>query len=138
MGRTGRRIPPTDVLITLMGTPHANDTVTNTLRMVQAILATGASVQVWTCGYATMLTQVGLGEHKPRNLAAWETDYPSTATIIGDLLAGYPDRLYWYGCRFCSDDRGAVEHLPQVVLRAPARYTDNVAAAAKTVQIGLI
>jgi sulfur relay (sulfurtransferase) complex TusBCD TusD component (DsrE family) len=133
-----RAIPRTDVLVTIMGAPHADDTVTTALRLVQAALERGGSVQVWTCGYATLLTQRGLGEHKPRNLAAWETEYPTTATVVADLLAAYPDTLHWYGCRFCSDDRGAVDHLPQVVLRPPARYADNVVAAAKTVLVGVM
>lgn len=133
-----RTIPSTDVLITLMGAPHADDTVTDALRLVQSLLDVGASVSVWTCGYATMLTQRGLGATKPRNLARWDTEYPSTATIIATMLDAHPGRLHWYGCRFCSDDRGATDHLPSVVLRPPARYADNVAAASKTMLIGVV
>lgn len=134
----GRTIPPTDVLITLMGAPHADDTTTSAVRLVQAMLKQGARVQVWTCGYATMLTQRALGESKPRNLADWSVDYPSTTALVVELLNAFPDSLFWYGCRFCSDDRGAGEHLPGVVLRAPARYADNVAAAGKTLLLGVI
>ncbi|MGW7357580.1 hypothetical protein ACWGI0_13335 [Streptomyces sp. NPDC054802] len=133
-----RRIPETDVLITLMGAPHGSDRVTTALRLTQALLERGASVQVWTCGYATLLTQRALGPDKPRNLADWNRDYPSTAALAEELLNAFPGRLYWYGCRFCSDDRGAAEHLPQVVLRPPAGYAANVAAAAKTVLVGVI
>ncbi|MEU0088764.1 hypothetical protein [Streptomyces sp. NPDC006274] len=133
-----RRIPETDVLITLMGAPHGSDRVTTALRLTQALLERGASVQVWTCGYATLLTQRALGPDKPRNLADWNRDHPSTAALAEELLNAFPGRLYWYGCRFCSDDRGAAEHLPQVVLRPPAGYAANVAAAAKTVLVGVI
>ncbi|MFF2746224.1 hypothetical protein ACFVVA_11830 [Kitasatospora sp. NPDC058048] len=133
-----RRIPPTDLLITLMGTPHTDDKVTTVLRLAQAVLERGASVQIWTCGYATLITQQGLGEDKPRNLADWNTSYPSTVGLVRSMLRAYPDRLYWYGCRFCSDDRGAVDHLPEVVLRPPAGYAANVAAADKTVMVGVI
>ncbi|UYQ64822.1 hypothetical protein [Streptomyces peucetius] len=133
-----RRIPETDVLITLMGAPHGSDQVTSALRLTQALLERGASVQVWTCGYATLLTQRALGPDKPRNLADWNRDYPSTAALAEELLTAFPGRLYWYGCRFCSDDRGAAEHLPQVVLRPPAGYAANVAAAGKTILVGVI
>ncbi|ATW50975.1 hypothetical protein ACWGJT_12765 [Streptomyces xantholiticus] len=133
-----RRIPETDVLITLMGAPHGSDQVTSALRLTQALLERGASVQVWTCGYATLLTQRALGPDKPRNLADWNRDHPSTAALAEELLTAFPGRLYWYGCRFCSDDRGAAEHLPQVVLRPPAGYAANVAAAGKTVLVGVI
>jgi len=131
-------IPRTDVLITLMGAPHADDLTTTTLRLIEAMLARGGRVQVWACGYATLLTQRALGASKPRNPGDWATDYPSTAAVVEALLDEYPDRLFWYGCRFCSDDRGAVDHLPRVRLRAPAGYAANVAAAAKTMLFGVI
>ncbi|MEU9113898.1 hypothetical protein AB0D04_19470 [Streptomyces sp. NPDC048483] len=133
-----RHIPPTDILLTVMGEPHSSDRVTSVLRMTQALLDRGARVAVWTCGYATLLTQRSLGDAKPRNLASWDTDYPSTAALVAELLDAHPDRLYWYGCRFCSDDRGATDHLPQVVLRPPAGYAANVAAARKTLTVGVI
>lgn len=132
----GRRVPATDILLTLMGSPHDGDRTTSALRLTQALLDRGGTVQVWTCGYATMLTQRGLGENKPRNLADWEGVYPSTAALAEELLTSFPERLYWYGCRFCSDDRGAVDHLPQVVLRPPADYAGNVAAADRVLLIG--
>jgi hypothetical protein len=131
-------IPRTDVLITLMGAPHADDLTTTALRLIQAILARGGRVQVWACGYATLLTQRTLGERKPRNPADWSAEHPSTAAIVEALLDAFPDRLYWYGCRFCSDDRGAADHLPRVKLRAPAGYAANVSAATKTMLLGVI
>ena len=138
MPRTPRPLPRTDVLMILMGAPHADDLVTSALRLVQAMLDAGGRVAVWTCGYATLLTQSSLGAAKPRNLADWERSYPSTAELVRDMLDTHPDRLHWYGCRFCSDDRGVVEHLPQVVLRPPAGYAANVAAAGKSVLVGVI
>lgn len=133
-----RQIPHTDVLITLMGAPHASDQVTSALRLTQALLERDATVQVWTCGYATLLTQRPQGPDKPRNLAEWNRTYPSLPGLAGELLDAFPDRLHWYGCRFCSDDRGVAEHLPAVVLRPPAGYAANVAAAVKTLLIGVI
>ncbi|MBX7553614.1 hypothetical protein K1Y78_38035 [Streptomyces sp. tea 10] len=133
-----RSIPHTDVLLTLMGAPHASDQVTSALRLAQALLERGASVQVWTCGYATLLTQRGQGPDKPRNLADWNGSYLSPPGLAGELLDAFPDRLHWYGCRFCSDDRGVTEHLPQVVLRPPGGYAANVAASDKTLLVGVI
>jgi sulfur relay (sulfurtransferase) complex TusBCD TusD component (DsrE family) len=133
-----RTIPPTDVLVTLMGSPHESDRTTSALRLVQALLEKGRSVQVWTCGNATLLTQNALGEDKPRNLANWNGEYPSTAALVKDMLETFPGRLYWYGCRFCSDDRGAADHLPQVVMRPPSGYGANVAAAGRTLLVGVL
>lgn len=134
----GRMAPHTDVLLTVMGSPHESDLFTSVLRLTQALLETGASVQVWTCGYANMMTQRGLGDSKPRNLAAWSVDYPSPATLVRGLLDRFPQRLFWFGCRFCSDDRGAVDHLPEVALRAPSRFADHVGTARKTLFIGVM
>ncbi|MER5502709.1 MULTISPECIES: hypothetical protein [unclassified Streptomyces] len=134
----GRGIPHTDVLVTLMGSPHGSDLFTSVLRLVEEMLRQDAAVQVWACGYATMLTQEGLGESKPRNLANWSGDYPSTLTVIRGLLAAHPGRLHWYGCRFCSDERGAVAHIPEVRLRAPSAFAENVAAADKTLFVGVL
>ncbi|MEE1784239.1 hypothetical protein PUR71_15225 [Streptomyces sp. SP17BM10] len=137
------RIPHTDVLITLMGAPHASDQVTTALRLTQALLERGATVQVWTCGYATLLTRKPPGPDEPRDLADLadladrERERPSLAALAEELLTAHPDRLHWYGCRSCSD-RGAVDHLPQVVLRPPAGYAANVAAADKTLLMGVI
>ncbi|MET9657651.1 hypothetical protein [Streptomyces sp. NPDC006510] len=134
----GKGIPRTDVLVTLMGSPHGSDLFTSVLRLVEELLRQGAAVQVWACGYATMLTQEGLGESKPRNLADWSGDYPSTVSVIRGLLAANPGRLHWYGCRFCSDERGAVAHVPEVRLRAPSAFAENVAAADKTLFVGVL
>ncbi|GGW13140.1 hypothetical protein GCM10018980_76560 [Streptomyces capoamus] len=133
-----RILPHTDVLITLMGAPHESDLLTSALRLTQALLDRGASVQVWACGYATMLTQRALGDGKPRNLAAWSTEYPSTSLVVRRMLDAHPGRLHWFACRFCSDDRGAVDHIPQVPVRAPAKYAEHVAAAAKTFHLGVM
>jgi hypothetical protein len=133
-----KAIPRTDLLLTLMGSPHGSDLITSVLRLVQAMLERKARVQVWACGYATMLTQEGLGEEKPRNLADWSNVYPSTVTLVRELLDAFPEQLYWYGCRFCSDDRGAVDHIPEVKMRAPAKFGENVAAADKTLFVGVL
>ncbi len=132
------RVPHTDVLLTVMGAPHESDLVTSLLRLTQALLESGATVQVWACGYATMLTQQGLGDGKPRNLAEWSTPYPSMAAVVRGMLAAFPDRLHWYACRFCSDDRGAVAHIEQVPTRAPAKFAEHVAAADKALYLGVM
>lgn len=131
-------VPHTDVLLTVMGAPHESDLITSVLRLAQSLLDGGATVQIWACGYATMLTQAGLGDSKPRNLAEWSTPYPSMAAVVQDMLAAFPDRLHWYACRFCSDDRGAVAHIEQVPTRAPAKFADHVAAAGKTLYLGVM
>ena len=131
-----RQVPATDVMLTLVASPHRDDTVTHVLRTVVALLENGRKVGVWACGYATTLTSGGLGASKPRDLASWDTDYPSTATIVAALLEAYDGSLYWYACRFCSDDRGVERHIDGVVSRAPSRFRNHVAASAKCLIVG--
>lgn len=127
-----------DVLLALMGAPHTSDMVTSALRLTQALLDRGARVQVWTCGYATALTQASLGESKPRNVVDWSRDYPSSATLVRELLANSRGRLSWYSCRFCAEERGAAEQIPQIRVRPPFKFGEHVAAAAKTMFLGVI
>ncbi|MFI9100878.1 hypothetical protein ACIGXA_10145 [Streptomyces fildesensis] len=133
-----RDLPHTDVLLVLMGAPHESDLTTSVLRLVQAMLERGGSVQVWACGYATTLTQTALGTNKPRNVAHWSAAYPSSASLVQEMLAAFPGRLHWYVCRFCGADRGAGEQVPEVVMRGPSAFAGNTAAAAKTMMVGVL
>lgn len=125
-----------DLLLVLTGAPHSSDVVTTTLRIAQAALDRQASVRIWACGYATMLTQTSLGETKPRNTRDPETTYPSTAALVRQMLADFGGRLSWIGCTACSAERGATSHIPEVRLRSPARFVQTIHAADKTVFIG--
>ena len=125
-----------DLLLAVMAAPHASDTFTTVLRLLEAALASGARVQVWTCGHATLLTQRSLGELKPRNVVDWTREHPSSAALVRQLLEASGGRLAWHACRFCSEERGATDHIPEVRVRPPFRFVDHVAAARKTVLIG--
>lgn len=132
------RVASCDVLITLMGAPHDSDQLTSVLRLTQALLDEGAHVQVWACGYATMLTQRSLSDRKPRNVAEWSTAYPSTAALVRGLMTTHPDRMRWYGCKACSEHRGATDHIEEVRMRPPYAFAAHVAAATTTVFIGVM
>ena len=131
-------IPETDVLLVVMGAPHESDLITSVLRLAQSLLEKDAVVSVWACGYANLLTQESLGARKPRNLAAWDVRYPSTVTLVRDLMNAFPGRLNWYGCRYCSDDRGADDHIPEVRTGTPAHFAGHVAASGKTIFMGVM
>ncbi|GHJ36847.1 hypothetical protein [Streptomyces sp. TS71-3] len=131
-------VPPSDVLLALMGAPHTSDTASTALRTAQALLERGGTVQVWTCGYATGLTQESLGSSKPRNVVEWARDHPSTATVARGMIQEFPDRLSWFVCRFCSEERGTAEQIPEVRRRPPFKFGDHVSAATKTIFLGVI
>ncbi|GAB3238020.1 hypothetical protein GCM10027447_37460 [Glycomyces halotolerans] len=127
-----------DLLVALMGAPHDSDMATTAMRLADAALRRGAAVDMWTCGYATMLTQKSLGDAKPRNLLAWERVYPSAAHLARRMLEAYGGKLTWHSCRFCSEERGAVDHIDQVRLRPPFKFTEHVDAAARSVVMGVV
>lgn len=132
-----RPVPRTDVLLNLFGAPHQSDLVTSALRLATALLDRGARVQIWTCGDATRLTSASLGDTKPRDLTDLGRTHPSTARLVRGLLADHPDRLYWYVCRFCAEERGVAAQIPQVRTRAPFVFAEHVDAADKSLVMGV-
>ncbi|WP_445396929.1 hypothetical protein ACSMX9_24265 [Streptomyces sp. LE64] len=131
------KIARSDVLLAVFGGPHRTELMTTGFRMTHALLGRGATVQIWTCGDATGLTRLGLGDSKPRNVVDWTRDYPSTTALARGLLAEHPDRLRWYVCRFCSDERGMTEQIPEVRRRPPFTFWEHAVAADKTLTLGV-
>ncbi|MFJ8250838.1 hypothetical protein [Streptomyces sp. NPDC094466] len=130
-------VPPTDVMLKVLGAPHQTDLVTSVLRLAQALLDRGARVQVWACGDATGLTSTARGETKPMDPADHRAVHPSTAAVVRTLLAAYPDRLYWYVCGFCCSDRGAPDQIAEVGRRTPGRFWEHVRASDKVLAMGV-
>ncbi|MFI9629737.1 hypothetical protein [Streptomyces sp. NPDC052042] len=130
-------LPRSDVLLAVFGGPHRTDLVSTVFRMAHSLLDQGASVQVWTCGDATGLTRASLGDSKPRNVVDWTRDYPTTAAVARSLIADHPERLHWYVCRFCSDERGMGEQIPEVRRRPPFTFWQHTEAAGKSLCLGV-
>lgn len=129
-------VPRTDVLVKLLGGPHRTEVVTSALRLTQALLEHGATVQVWACGDATSLTCATRGDRKPRNVVNWSYDYPSTPTLVRELLTAHEASVHWFVCRFCCEDRGTTQQIPDVSTRSPSRFWEHVRAADKLVALG--
>lgn len=129
-------VPRTDVLLKVLGAPHQTELVCSLLRLAEALLERGATVQVWTCAGATALTRAG-PDGKPAYRVDRDVDYPSTTRLVRELLATAPDRISWYACRFCCTDRGAAEQIPEVRVRPAGRFWEHVLAADKTVVLGV-
>lgn len=148
----GSTEPRWDLGLMVTGPPYGSDLTGSMLRLTVAALRRRAAVLVWACGYNTMLTQRSLGPVKPRNPADWHAVHPTTAALVGDLLAQYPSTesqypsaesrspgagsLTWYVCRFCADDRGAGPQVDGVRLMSFSRLRGCVAACRKTLYLG--
>lgn len=91
-------------------------------RMIEATLSLGRSVQVWACGYSTLLTQ--------RHHAG------DAAREIGDLVSESADRFSWLACADCSADRDVGGHIDGVPSPSLSEFRGYIDAAAKVVFIG--
>jgi sulfur relay (sulfurtransferase) complex TusBCD TusD component (DsrE family) len=112
----------TKFFFAITASPYVSDTVCTVLRLVEAALAQGHQVVVWACWGATYLTMDTLTERKPRNFLRVGSDYPSTSLLIQALLGRYADRLQWFVCRHCMEERGATHQIKQVKVKPPLRY----------------
>lgn len=130
-------VPRSDVLLKVLGAPHHTELITSVFRLAEALLERGATVQVWACGDATGLTRVSLGDIKPRDVADRARDFPSTAALARELITAHPQRLNWYICRFCSEERGAAEQIKEVRTRPPARFWEHVRATDQILVMGV-
>lgn len=110
------------ILFAAIGVPFTSDMSTTLFRLLEAALAQGHQVSVWTCGGATSLTAETLGEHRPRNFLNMERRYPSTAALAAALLAQNLDRLEWFICRHCMEERGTIHQIEQVKIQPPFRF----------------
>ncbi|MGW0783129.1 hypothetical protein [Streptomyces sp. NPDC002913] len=124
-----------DLLLFLNSTPHTGDSATTVLSLLWAAVERGARAQVWACGSATALTSAALGEHRPRNLRDLDTEHPTSAALVADLLSNRPEQVRWNACRFCSTERG-VGHIEGVRVRSALRIAATVHECRKTVYLG--
>lgn len=128
---------PVDLLIVLTGPPYGSDLVTTVFRLVDAVLVSGASVRVWTCGYATMLTRQALGERKQADPRDWSRHYPTTAALVAGLVTSHGAAGFgWVVCRFCATERGADAQIPQARMVSPFTLGRHVDSARRVVYIG--
>lgn len=143
----GRGDPRWDVLLVVTSDRYGSELFSSVRRLIDAALRDGRLVQVWACGYATMLTQggdsaadQGGGATDQGGAAAGEACCPASgrpaADQIARLVTEQAGRFSWLACQTCSDDRGAGEHIAGVPSPPLTQFHDYVDAAAKTIYIG--
>ncbi|QCB92295.1 hypothetical protein [Cellulomonas shaoxiangyii] len=130
--------PAWDLLLVLLGAPYAGDTVSTALTWARAAVAAGTRVQVWTCGYATSLSQAALGHAKVAHPLRRHEEHPTSVAWLDALVAEHPDRVRWLVCRFCSEERGQGPHVPAVRVRPAMSFVRHVRESAKTVVVGVV
>ena len=121
----------------LIGAPYESDQLTTALRIADEAVRQEHRVTVWTCGYATALTTAALGPTRPRNASYWDVRYPSTAAQVAGLLDWAGGRLDWLVCRYCAEERGALEQMPGVRIRPPYEFMRRAIAADSSLVLGV-
>jgi hypothetical protein len=131
-----------DVLLVVTSDRYASDYFGTVRRLIDAALEHGYSIQVWACGYATMLTQRSPAASAPQPVTSCATmpavaaTSARTADMIGGLVTEHADRFSWLACRTCSDDRGAGEHIAEVPSPSLSEFRKYVDRAEKIIYIG--
>lgn len=125
-----------DLLLVVTSDRYGSALFGTVRRVIDAALRGGHSIQVWACGYSTMLTQRSLAQREPPDEVCCAADQPSAAEQIGRLVTEQAGRFSWLACQTCSDDRGAGEHIAGVPSPSLAQFRDYVDSAAKVVYIG--
>ena len=122
-----------------MGTPFQSELTTTLFRMVQSALEMDHQVTVWTCGYATNLTQRSLVRPKDSFAAkdAPGTNDLSTAQVVQALMRKHSDKLDWYVCRYCMEERGATQQIDEVQVKIPFTFQHYLSAADVSLVLGV-
>ena len=99
----------------LIGPPYESDQLTTALRIAAAALGPG----------------------KPRNAQTWAVRFPSTSALAVDLLEWAGGALEWLVCRYCAEERGALEQVPQVRVRPPYEFVQRAVTADVALVLGV-
>jgi hypothetical protein len=115
------------------------DLETSIFGIAHAALARDHAVTVWTCGWATGLTQSTLV--RPLDPLAYGRDadcvYPSTAQVVQSLIRHSEGRLRWYVCRYCMEEHGAVAQIPDVEIQLPFSFNTYLVLADQSIVMGV-
>lgn len=125
------------VFLGLIGPPYESDQLTTALRIADEAVRQRHRVTVWTCGYSTTLTAASLGATKPRNAQTWAVRFPSTSALAIGLLDWAGPALQWLVCRYCAEERGALDQVPQVRVRPPYEFVQRATAADVALVLGV-
>ena len=97
--------------IALMDSPYESETTTTVMRIVDAALRKGHSVNVFAYEGAVSLTLKDQAQHPNpvKGTSIEQQDHPTTAKLVQGLFKMSDGRLGWINCGMCVDERGATQ-----------------------------
>ena len=99
------------ITLSLMDPPYDSETTTTALRIANAALDKGISVNVFAYEGAVTLTMKGQSAHPNpvKGTTVEDQQHPTTAGFIGALFekAAGDVQFQWINCGLCVDERGA-------------------------------
>ena len=116
------------IFLGVMGAPFQSELCSSVLRMAEEALKQDHTVTVWTCGYATAMTQSSL--ERDQDIFTYGGCEPQmhpshpVSSVVAGLLKRYPNRLCWYVCDYCMRERGTTQQMDGVEIKIP--YTFNL------------
>jgi tRNA 2-thiouridine synthesizing protein D len=125
------------ITVALMDPPYEKETTTTALRIVDAALRKGHSVNVFAYEGAVNLTMAEQAPHPnpAKGTTVEEEDHPTTKDWIAALFRTADGRLDWINCGLCVDERGAGNWIEGPRRGGPKDFVDWVEASDQTLII---
>lgn len=126
--------------LSLMDSPYQSETTTTALRIAEAALSRGISVNVFAYEGAVTLPLKGQAPHPNpvKGTTVEQQEHPTTARFISALFekAGGDVKFDWINCGLCVDERGATDWVEGVRRGGPGDFFKWTQESAKTLVIG--
>jgi tRNA 2-thiouridine synthesizing protein D len=128
------------ITISLMDPPYDSETTTTALRITEAALNKGISVNVFAYEGAVMLTMKAQQAHPNpvKGTTVEDQQHPTTAGFISALFekAGGDAQLQWINCGLCVDERGAADWIDGPKRGGPGDFYKWATESTNTLVIG--
>lgn len=123
----------------VMGSPFDNDLATSVFRISEATLKVGKELTIWTCGYATQITQTtNVRTVDPiSSIKTEDHDHHTLAQMAQALFRQYPQQLRWYVCQYCMEERGATSQIHEVEIMLPFSFNSYLSQADQSLVLGV-
>ena len=126
--------------VSLMDPPYDSETTTTALRIVEAALDKGISVNVFAYEGAVMLPMKAQQAHPNpvKGTTVEDQQHPTTAGFISALFekAGGDAQLQWTNCGLCIDERGAADQIEGPKRGGPGDFYKWTQESTNTLVIG--